>query len=102
MALSEKAITSTWQAITTAGQSGTCWIPEYNSDRDAIGAADVVVYHTDAGAPTGDNALNLSKKVFKPESNINILQIPADNGSDIYYARCRSADAESKLIVDVS
>lgn len=97
MAIAKKSITTTWSAITTAGQSGVCWLSEY--DADIVGTGTVYVYHGSV-APTGDLKLDVSKRVYTPNGNGDFLEISADDASDVYYAR--TADGTASLIVDVS
>ena len=86
-----------WTQITTAGQSGTCWLDE---DGDgAKGTTEVRVWH-------GETAPDASKftegrRVYKPQGNSDVVIMDADSGVDIYYARC-AAGAEATLTVDVS
>jgi hypothetical protein len=85
---------TTWTAITTAGQSGTCWLNEDNDG--AGGAADCRISHSDSGAPS----LDTSKRVYKPQGNTDVLPFSVDNVSDIYYARCKNAGDSVVLFVD--
>lgn len=86
-----------WTRITAAGESGTCWKKD---------GQHIVVDHTDQ--ETADTlplsnvnvALDKSKRVPLDQDNDNVLTLPADNSSDIFYAR--AVDSESGIIaVDV-
>lgn len=97
--ITEYTITGTaWTAISTAGQSGSCWINEDNEG--AVNKADVRIYHTDAGTPAADK-VDESKRLFTPKGNTDVLILSADSGTDIHYARCKNADDEAVILVDV-
>ena len=89
---------SAWTAITAVGESGTCWLDE--EDDGAAGTVDVRIFHSDGVTPSvGD--LTKAKKVYKPRGNNDVIVISADNGSDIYYARCVTAGDTAIITVDV-
>lgn len=97
MAIVQKTITnSAWTVLTTAGQSGTCWLDE-QGDGEA-GKVDVRIWH---GSVPGDPQITLGKRVYRPIGNIDILKIAADDGSDIYYATCANSGDTALLSVDV-
>ena len=87
-----------WTRITAAGESGTCW-------RKTGGT--IVVDHTDSdGSATLPLVSTLvtvakSKRVPLDGDDNNVLQIPADNVSDVYYALATNEDAANVLAVDV-
>ncbi len=91
MAVRKEIITDEWTAFTDAGQSGTCWLQKKPL------RGHVVVSHSDAGTGALDD--NISYPVVQAAPNI--LGIPADNSSDIYYAKCRESGAEAVIISDV-
>lgn len=89
---------SAWTAITAAGESGTCWLDE--EDDGAAGTVDVRISHSDSGVPSSGDVTK-AKKVYKPMGNNDLMKISADNGSDIYYARCVSTGDTATITVDV-
>ena len=94
MAISAKSlIGSTWTAITTAGQSGTCWLGESKTSRGGV-----VLFHSTTGVPP-DAKLEDGYKM--PNDRNNIVPITADSGTDVFYARCQNPDESATLIVDV-
>ena len=96
--ITTKKITDSWQAITSAGESGSVWVVE---TRDGLkGKGDVLIYHSDSGMPTGDQKIMQSKRLYRTDSNKPML-ISADNGSDIFYARCMTEGSTVKINVDV-
>lgn len=101
MAITTITINATWQAITAAGESGSAWMVENPDDNGKKVQADVYIYHTDGTAPTGDQKLTESKRLFTPKGNTDIMLLSADNASDIFYARCKTAGSEAKINVDV-
>lgn len=99
MSIQQYTITgSAWTAITTAGQSGSCWLDA--EDDGAKGQVDVRLFHSDAGEPAAAKVTE-GYPVRRPVGNRDQVSITADNVSDIFYARCFSADAEAILTVDV-
>lgn len=86
-----------WTKITAAGESGTCWKKT---------GGQIVVDHTDQESaetlPTSNTNVTVakSKRVPLDEDNDNILNIPADNVSDIFYALSLSENI-NKITVDV-
>ena len=86
-----------WTKITDPGESGTCWKKT---------GGQVVVDHTDqstAGTlPTASALVTVekSKRAPQDEDNDNVLGIPADNASDIFYALSLSGLTD-KIAVDV-
>ena len=101
MAITTKSITSVWQAITTAGQSGSAWCVEFLDLAGNADQADVIVYHTTGAAPVNDEKITESKRLFKPIKNDDVMLLSADNASDVFYARCRTSGATAKINVDV-
>lgn len=83
-----------WTPITTAGQSGTCWLDEDN--QGAIGSMDVRVSH---GINTIGFTFSKAKRVYKPKSNEDVLIITADSLTDIFYAKCRNGNATIQVDV---
>ena len=89
---------SAWTAISTAGQSGSCWLDEDNDG--AGGAVDVRIYHSAAGIPAAVKVTE-GKRLHKPAGNDDIMLITADSESDIYYAKCANADDTAILSADM-
>ena len=87
-----------WTRITAAGESGTCW-------RKTGGT--IIVDHTEAeGAATvALTSVNItvakSKRVPLDGDNNEVLALPADNSSDIYYALAIGEGDSNILAVDV-
>lgn len=87
-----------WTRISLAGESGTCW--------KKTGGA-IVVDHTDqetaATLPLSNANVTVAKAKRAPldGDNDNVLALPADNASDIFYAVAISADDSNVLAVDV-
>ena len=88
--------TTVWTQITNIGQSGTCWKKQ---------GGQVIIAHTTAeGNPTvaigGDNlTIDGSKRLALDQDNIPALAIPADSGTDVYYAL--AIGKANKIVVDV-
>jgi len=101
MAIVKHVINSTaWTPISTAGQSGSCWLVDSNEltgDR-----ADVRIWHG-ATAPDNedDTITQISRRVIRPSDNDDMLLITADSETDIYFARCKESGKTANLIVDV-
>lgn len=91
MATTLKSITDSWTAITSAGQSGTCWVTKIPTD------GRVLIDHS----TTGTGALSVTKSYSLPENKEVITPINADDVSDIYYAICSKAGETASLTVDV-
>jgi len=87
-----------WTRITAAGESGTCWKKT---------GGNIVVDHTDqetaATLPLSNVNVTVdkAKRVPLDENNDDVLAIPADNASDIYYALAINEDSSNILSVDV-
>jgi hypothetical protein len=100
MSITQYSLTSSaWTVITTAGQSGTCWLDPDNDG--AGGAVDVRLYHSATGVPA------LSKDtegfpVYAPSGNREQLPFTADSGGDIYYAKCKTSGSTAIISVDAS
>lgn len=95
MAITKYTITgATWTAISSAGESGTCWLNGLIN-----GGGKVVVNHSDAG--TGGLDLTASYPVGDPSKNEDAVQLIADGTGDIFYARCTDPLASANLISDV-
>jgi len=86
---------TTWTAISTVGQNGSCWIDEDANDQ--AGKADCRISHSESGDPS----LATSKRVFTPIGNTDVLPFTADSATDIYYARCINEGDSVTLFVDV-
>lgn len=75
--------TLVWTKISAAGESGTCWKktggPILIDHTDAESAATLLLSNTNV---TVDKA----KRVPLDGDNDNVLSLPADNTSDIFYA----------------
>ena len=92
--ITHQTIKSTsWEAITTAGQNGTCWIWE-----NIRGDGAVLISHSDTGSPP---AAQTGYRLTTPVRNNQPLIIGADNDNDVYYARNMTAGARVKIQVDV-
>ena len=91
----QRTINSTsWTAITSAGQQGSCWI-----QINVKGSGGGLITHSDTGrAPTGRSGF----KLYKPGSNDNVCILGPDNVNDIFYARCIRRGNNLKLLVDVA
>lgn len=87
-----------WTRITAAGESGTCW---------KKAGSQVVIDHTDQETEDTLPLSNLnvmvekSKRVPLDMDSDDVLGIPADNVSDIYYALAVNEDSSNLLAVDV-
>ena len=87
-----------WTKITSAGESGTCWKKT---------GGNVIVDHTDqetaATLPLSNSNVTVAKAKRVPQdlNNNDVLSIPADNISDIYYALAINEDDSNVLSVDV-
>lgn len=87
-----------WTRITAAGESGTCWKKTGGT---------IVIDHTDSeGAATvALTSVNItkakSKRIPLDGDNNDVMALPADNSSDIYYALATNEDAANILAVDV-
>lgn len=102
MAIAQYTITSTgWTAISTVGQSGTCWLDD---DNELSGdPADVRIWHgTSAPSDADPTITDMARRVLRPKNNTDMLLITADGGTDVYYARCKDTGKTAKLSVDVS
>ena len=95
MATAKKDLTNTWQAISAAGESGTCWLKTGVLN----GGNGVVVDHSDSGV--GSLNENKAREVFKPIGNHDSLILSADSAGDIFYAKCVDDGATAELAVDV-
>ncbi|KKN63340.1 hypothetical protein LCGC14_0502880 [marine sediment metagenome] len=84
---------TTWTAITTAGQQGTCWMYE-----NIKGEGGVFISHSNTGSLP---RIRIGFRVWKPNDNTNICLLGPDDLNDIFYARCLNASEEVKLCVDV-
>ena len=89
--------TTVWTKITDAGESGTCW----KKTGDTI-----LVDHTtlEGGATLLLTNVNVTvdkaKRVPLDGDSINVLNLPADNASDVFYALA-VAGTSNILAVDV-
>ena len=99
MATTANDIVSTvWTRITAAGESGTCWKKT---------GGNIVVDHTDqetaATLPLSNANVTVgkAKRVPLDENNNDVLGLPADNVSDIFYALAINSDVSNVLSVDV-
>ena len=86
-----------WTKITDAGESGTCWKKTGNP---------ILVDHTDqeGGATVALSSVNItvakSKRVPLDGDSNNVLGLPADNVSDIFYGLSLKGTTD-KIVVDV-
>lgn len=87
-----------WTKLTAAGESGTAWKKT---------GGQIVVDHTDSegGATVPLTSVHItvakSKRVPLDSDNNDVLTLPADNGSDIFYALALNSNASNILAVDV-
>ena len=81
-----------WTAISTAGQSGTCWI-----ERNIRGNGTILISHYSAGLPRKSYGFPLNS----PADNIDICIISADDQSDVFYARVTNSRNIIDILVDV-
>lgn len=96
--ITQYSITATsWTQISTAGQSGTCWLDD--DDDGAKGQVDVRVFHG-SSAP-GDGDVTKGKRIFKAGGNRDVCILEADDAQDVYYARCRNTGDTATLSVDM-
>ena len=94
--MNQYSITSNaWTAITTAGQSGECWLDEDND----YTAKDVRVIQ--ATTMPADADITKAKKVFKPQGNKDTLPFVAETSSHILYAKCLTMGATATISVDI-
>ena len=91
MAVKKTTITDDWTAISLTGESGTCWL-QRKPDR-----GQVVLSHSDSG--TGVLEDDVSYQLIK--ASPDILDITADNVSDIFYAKCLETGEEAIIVSDV-
>lgn len=97
MAVVQHTITNAaWTAISTAGQSGTCWLNENDQSND--GADDVRIFHGPT-MPTY-NDIQYGARVRLPRTNQDILNLTADNALDIFWARA-GGEKPAILIADM-
>jgi len=72
-----------WTQITAAGESGTCWkktgSPIFVDHTDAEGGATLLLSNTNV-------TIAKAKRVPLDGDNDNVLTLPADNVSDVFYA----------------
>ncbi|MDH4127375.1 MAG: hypothetical protein OEV44_01380 [Spirochaetota bacterium] len=95
MAITKYTITgATWTPISSAGQSGTCWLNGLIS-----GGGKVVINHSKTG--TGALLTAEGYPVADPSKNEDAVQIVADDLNDIFYARCTDSLASAILFADV-
>lgn len=99
MAITAYDILSTvWTRISAAGESGTCWKKTGGT---------IVVSHTasDGSATLPLTNLNVtvakSKRVPLDGDNNDVLALPADDLSDVFYALATNEDTANVLAVDV-
>ncbi len=99
MAITSYSILSTvWTRISAAGESGTCWKKTGGT---------IVVSHTDneGAATVALTSVHVtvakSKRVPLDGDNNEVLALPADNVSDVFYALVINEDAANVLAVDV-
>ena len=98
MATTEISLSATvWTRLTAAGESGTAWKKT---------GGQVVVDHTDqeGGATVALTSVNItvakSKRVPLDGDSNNVLGLPADNVSDIFYGLSLKGTTD-KIVVDV-
>lgn len=90
MAITQKTITTAeWTPLTTSGQNATAWLDE-DGDGEA-GAVDIRVFHTTGTPGAGD--VTKGKKLFKSNSNTDMLVLVADSATDVFYAIAKAGAA---------
>jgi hypothetical protein len=77
-------------AITSAGQSGSCWLDEKGDTQ----STEIFIYHS--GKTVADG-----KRVYTSKSNTDLLTLSADSGTDFFYAVKTGSGVDGTLIVDV-
>jgi len=82
---------STWTAITTAGQSGTCWL-----DTNVTGGGCVLINHSTVSG----TSCECTKAYPLYREYGAIFSFTADTIYDVYYAKCNGLDASVILTVD--
>jgi hypothetical protein len=96
MALHYYSINGTaWTAITTAGQSGYCWL-----NQPASGGGRCMIYHAVSIPET--SLVSYGRPLFLSTKNNDSLPINADTTSDIYYGMMSDVDGTATIIVDVA
>jgi hypothetical protein len=97
MAIVQKSITnSEWTALTTAGQSGTCWLDEDNDG--ASGHVDVRIIHSSSSVSAIEPTTG--KRLYRPAGNNDLMTISADSSTDVFYARCFNSGDTALVSVD--
>lgn len=91
MTTQKNEISDEWTAITSAGESGTCWMKKFTE------YGPMAIDHSDSG--TG--SLDLEKSYYPKDSKTNIIDLTADSAGDIFYAKCLHAGATAEIVVDV-
>jgi len=87
-----------WTPVTTAGQSGTCWI---NEDNDAaVGRQDVRIYPSLTLPVLAD--ISKAKRVYRPNGNEDVLGFDANGTLEVLYARCFNQSDVATLHVSVN
>jgi len=86
-----------WTQITTAGQSGSCWLDE-DSD-GAEGRVDLRIIHVGDGSQASIDP-TIGRRVYKPLGNHDLANFSADDQNDVYYAQCMNEGDQATLSVD--
>jgi len=87
-----------WTKITAAGESGTCWKKTGGT---------ILVDHTDSegGATVALTSVNITvakaKRVPLDGDDNDVLALPADGASDVFYALATGEGDSNILAVDV-
>lgn len=84
-----------WTAITTAGESGSCWLSLDAQNINGI----CRMYHSDTEVPDED-FIELGYPVYIPRGSNQKVTFSADNSNDIYYAIMDKENSSTTLIVD--
>lgn len=87
-----------WTPITTAGQSGTCWLNE--SGDAGKGVQDIRVFP--AISMPSDDDIYKAKRVYKPSGNHDVLSFDGNGTSEILYARAFSEGSTATIHVSVN
>ena len=91
-------VSTLWTRISAAGESGTCWKSTGGTIRvshtDSDGAATLPLIATSV-------TVAKSKRVPLDADDNDVLALPADNSSDVFYALAVNSDASNVLVVDV-
>lgn len=86
---------SAWTAISTVGQSGTCWV-----EKTLKGGNSLRLYHSNIGVP-GLDKITHGYPMWRPNKNFDAVQLVPDDSVDVFYAIAEGEGSEFLLTVDV-